>query len=226
MAVKTCFVSLTLLTLVTFVIVAAVPAAAQTVYENGPINGNTDAWTFNFGFTPTDSFTLSGGNTTITGLSFGAWLYAGDTLTSAEVWITSEPLSGTFYFDQVVNFTASGCTINSYGYNVCDETGTFNGPTLNNGTYWITLQNGVVSSGDPVYWDENSGIGCHSPGCPSDATETGEGSIPSEAFTILGTASSSSTITTTTGTVPEPGSLILFASGFVGLTGVLRRKLF
>ena len=28
----------------------ALPAAAQIVYENGPINGNTDAWTINFGF--------------------------------------------------------------------------------------------------------------------------------------------------------------------------------
>jgi hypothetical protein len=223
--VKASFVSLALLTLITFAIVAAVPAAAQTVYENGPINGNVDAWTFNFGFTPTDSFTISGGNTTVTGLSFGAWLFAGDTLTSAEVSITSEPLGGTTYFDGIVNFTASGCTINSYGYNVCDETGAFSGPNLTNGTYWLTLQNGSIPNGDPVYWDENSGIGCHSPGCPSQATETGEGSIPSEAFTILGTTSSTTT-TTTTGTVPEPGSLFLFASGFVGLTGMLRRKLF
>jgi hypothetical protein len=51
--------------------------------------------------------------------------------------------------------------------------------------------------------------------------DTDEGSIPSESFSILGTTSSSST-----GTVPEPGSLVLFASGFVGLTAVLRRKLF
>lgn len=220
---KTGFLSLTLFALITFAIVAAAPAAAQTVYENGPINGNTDAWTFNFGFTPTDSFTISGGSTTITGLSFGVWLYEGDTLTSAEVSMTSEPFGGTTYFDQVVNFTASGCAINSFGYNVCDETGTFKGPTLNNGTYWLTLQNGVVPSGDPVYWDENSGIGCHSPGCPSEATESATGSIPSEAFSLLGTTSSS---TTTTGSVPEPGSLFLFASGFVGLAGMLRRKLF
>lgn len=39
----------------------ALPAAAQIVYENGPINGNTDAWTINFGFVVADSFTISGG---------------------------------------------------------------------------------------------------------------------------------------------------------------------
>src|SRR5580658_2417580 len=111
----------------------ALPAAAQ-LYSNGPINGNTDAWTINFGFIVGDSFTISTGNTTLTGLSFGAWLFPGDILESAEVWMTSEPLGGTTYFDQVVNFTQSGCAINQYGFNVCTETGTFNGPTLNNGT--------------------------------------------------------------------------------------------
>jgi len=111
--VKTRSLFLPLLTLITFAAVVSIPAAAQVVYENGPINGNTDAWTFNFGFAPADSFTISGGNTTITGLSFGAWLYEGDTLTSAEVSISSEPFGGTTYFDQVVNFTASGCTINN-----------------------------------------------------------------------------------------------------------------
>ena len=61
-------------------ILAVVPAAAQGVYNNGPINGNTDAWTINFGFIVADSFTISTGNTTLTGLSFGAWLFSGDVL--------------------------------------------------------------------------------------------------------------------------------------------------
>ena len=200
---------------------ATVPASAQDIYNNGPINGNTDAWTINFGFVVGDSFTVSTGTSTITGMSFGAWLYPGDTLTSAEVWISSGALGeGTTYFNQTVNFTASGCAMNQYGFNVCTETGIFNGPTLNNGTYWVNLENASTVAGDPVYWDENSGVGCTSPGCPSQSLETG-GSVPSESFTILGTASS-----TTTGSVPEPGSLVLFASGFFGLTALLRRKLF
>jgi len=216
--------SLLLLTLC--VMLAAVPAAAQDIYNNGPINGNTDAWTINFGFIVGDSFTVSTGNTTITGMSFGAWLYPGETLNSAEVWISSGALGdGTTYFNQTVGFTGSGCAMDQYGFNVCDETGIFNGPTLNNGTYWVNLENASSSNGDPVYWDENSGVGCTSPGCPSQAQENdciagahgGYSCIPSESFTLYGEASGA--------TVPEPGSIVLFGSGFLAAVGVLRRKL-
>ncbi len=34
---------------------AAMPAAAD-IYNNGPINGNTDAWTINFGYAVSDTF--------------------------------------------------------------------------------------------------------------------------------------------------------------------------
>ena len=200
---------------------AAVPAMAQTVYSNGPINGNTDAWTVNFGFIVSDTFNVTNNNTTITGGSFGMWLFSGDTLTSAELSITSGENSGTSYFDQTVNFTQGACTANQYGYNVCQENTSFSGPTLNAGSYWLNLQNASVPSGDPVYWDENSG--------PSTASENSIGSIPSEAFTVLGSSTTTTTTTTTTSTTtttPEPSSIILFGSGILGLAGVLRRKLF
>ncbi len=195
----------------------ALASPAQTLYENGPINGETDAWTINFGFALGDSFTISGANGTVGGLSFGAWLTPGDTLESAEVSLTEYPISGTVYFDQVVNFTQTGCFLNNYAYDVCTETGTFNGPTLNNGTYWVNLQNAVSTDGDPVYWDENSGVGCHSPGCPSEGSAGLDGTLPSEAFTILGTGG--------TGSTPEPGSLFLFAGGLVSTAAFLRRRL-
>jgi len=203
---------------------AAVPAMAQTVYNNGPINGNTDAWTINFGFTVSDTFNVVNSGTTVTGASFGMWLFAGDTLTSAELSITSSENGGTSYFDQTVNCTTGGCTSNQYGYNVCQENTNMNnaGPTLNSGTYWLNLSNASVPSGDPVYWDENSG--------PSSASENSVGTIPSEAFTVLGSSSSTTSTTTssttTTGTVPEPSSIMLFGSGILGLAGMLRRKLF
>jgi len=190
---------------------AAIPAFAQNdIYDDGPTNGTTDAWTINFGFTPSDSFTVPTGGATINGVSFAAWVTPGDVLESAEVIFTRNELGGTVYFDQQVNFTQSGCVLNQYAFNVCTETGSFSGVSMNAGSYWMTLENGVDTLGDPVYWDENSG--------PSSASETSLGTIPSESFTILGRANSG-------GTTPEPGSLLLFGTGLAGLCGVLRRKL-
>ncbi len=193
----------------------AVPATAQnqTVYNNGPINGSTDAWTINSGFVVSDTFTVGSGGGFVNVLVFGAWAFEGDVLESAEVQITSAEFGGTTYTDQIVNFTQSGCSGNQYGFNVCTESGSFSRVNLAGGTYWLNLDNAVVNDGDPIYWDENSG--------PSSASENSVGTIPSEAFTVLqleGTSPSSS--------VPEPSNILLLASGVLGLAGVLRRRLF
>ncbi len=101
--------------------------------------------------------------------------------------ITSAEFGGTTYTDQVVNFIQSGCSGNQYGFNICTETGNFaTSVNLAAGTYWVNLDNAVVNNGDPLYWDENSGVGCTSSGCPSLASENSVGTIPSEAFTVLG----------------------------------------
>ena len=195
--------------------IAAVPAIGQVlVYDNGPINGTTDAWTINFGFAVSNTFTLSD-RSLINSLDFGAWVFPGDVLESAEILIGTSEFDGSL-FDQTVSFTQSNCVGNQYGFNVCTETGSFEGPLLEAGSYWITLQNATVNTGDPVYWDENSG--------PSSASENSVGTIPSEAFTLL--AQNGTTTTTSSGTVPEPSSILLFGSSVLGLVGVLRSKLF
>ncbi len=192
---------------------ASIPALAQNdLYDNGPTNGDIDAFTINFGFVVSDSFQLSSAST-VNSVEFAAWVFPGDVLQSVEVSLTSEEFGGTVYFDQNVNITQTDCFTNHKGFNLCNETGSFGGVNLNAGTYWMNLQNAVVPTGDPVYWDENRG--------PSLASENSIGSIPSESFTILGTASS----TTTTGTTPEAGSLLLFGSALVGVIGFLRRKI-
>jgi hypothetical protein len=211
-----------LLMLLAGVLLATVAASAQILYDNGPINGDTDGWTINEGFNVNDNFTISTGNSHISGLSFGAWLFPGDILESVQVLISSEAFGGTVYFNQQVSIMQSSyCATNSYGFNICTESATFDGPNLGNGTYWLTLLNGVVNDGDPVYWDENSGVDCTSEGCPSQACEGDcEGSIPSESFTVLGTS------TSTTGTVPEPASLALVGGGFFVIVETLRRRFY
>ena len=146
------------------------------LYSNGPINGTTDAWTINSGFVTADSFTV-GGAANVTGLSFGVWVFPGDVIENVQVAITSQAFGGTIYSNQVVSLTQSNCSGNQYGFNVCTASGNFSGPNLSIGTYWVNLSNAVVDTGDPVYWDENSG--------PSSAEENSLGTIPSEAFTIF-----------------------------------------
>jgi uncharacterized repeat protein (TIGR03803 family) len=148
------------------------------IYDNGPINGTVYAWTINFGFVISDSFTITGA-TDVSGMIFGGWLYPGDVLESAEISITSSPNGGTSYFDQTVGFTQTGCALNGDGLNVCTEASAgFASPTLQPGTYWVNLQNASVNTGDPVYWDQNDG--------PSQAYDNNVGTIPSESFTLLG----------------------------------------
>ena len=196
----------------------AVPALGDLApgYDNGPINGTTDAWAINFGYVVSDTFIGTG---YVEFFQLGAWEFPGDKLTSLDWSVTSGENGGTVYGQG----TASGeylkdqfISTNQFGYNIdLISVWSINVRVDHGSTYWLNLQNAVVPSGDPVYWDENSGAGCRTNGCPSSASESAVGTIPSEAFTI-------NAVPTTT---PEPGSILLFGSGVLGLIGVMRRKL-
>ena len=164
------------------------PGQGEVIYENGPINGTTDAWTINFGYIVSDTFTLTQYNT-VMGFDLGVWEFPGDVLISLDWSITSGPNSGTVYGSGTVsgnNLTDIFISTNQYGYNIDKISASGLNVNLNAGTFWFNLQNASVPSGNPVYWDENSGVGCMSPGCPSQAEESAIGTIPSEAFTMLG----------------------------------------
>jgi len=196
---------------------AAVPAWAQILYENGSINGNTDAWPFNFGYIVSDTFTLSS-NAMVGGFEIGMWEYPSSTLTSVDWSITSMENGGTSYGSGTVagnSLTQMYLSTDSYGYYIYEITATGLNVGLTGGTYWLNLTNAQDSDNIAVYWDENSGVGCQSNGCPSKASESETGTIASESFTISGTG----------GTTPEPSSIVLLGSGVLGLAGLLRRKL-
>jgi hypothetical protein len=220
--VTTRIASLTILCLM----LAAVPAAAQVLYDNGPINGTTDAWTINYGFVIGNSFALLN-KSTVGGFNFGVWEFAGDVLTSVDWSITQYPIGGTTYGSGTAsgkNLTDQFISVNQYGYDIDVITVTGLNVDLASGQYWLNLQNAVVPSGNPVYWDENSGAGCKGDdgmggGCPSEASSGGVGSDPSESFDINGTNGG-------TGSTPEPSSAVLVGSGILGVAGLLRRKLF
>jgi len=218
---KSCSIWLTTILCLTLV---SVRVPAQVLYDNGPINGTTDAWTINFGYTTADTFTLLN-NSTVGGFNFGIWEFPGDELTSVDWVISSQPFSGTVYGSGTAsgsNLTDQFISTNQYGYDIDQVTVTGLKVNLASGTtYWLNLQNAVVPSGNPVYWDENSGAGCKGDdgmggGCPSKAASTCFecSNLPSESFDINGSG----------GTTPEPGSVMLFASGALICVGRLRRK--
>jgi hypothetical protein len=195
-------------------ILTARPAVADTVYTNGPINGTSDAWNVGFDHVVSNTFTVPSGGAILDGFVFAAWLFPGTVIEQAgEVSITDAEFGGNTFFDGFVNFTQSNCSGNQYGFNVCLETASFPPVHLAAGTYWLNLQNVYANLDDPAFWDENSG--------PSLASENSVGTIPSEAFTLLGTNGST---TSSTGTVPEPSSITLLGSVIIGVAGIVRHK--
>jgi len=201
----------------TILCLAMLPALAWAqfpVYDNGPINGTTDAWTINFGYIVSDTFTTTG-YFGVSGFSFGVWEFPGDTMSSVDWSVTSGENSGTIFGSGTVsgaNLTDRFISSNQYGYNIDVITVSGLNVTLNSGTYWLNLQNASVPSGDPVYWDENSGSGCGGSGCPSSASESALGTIPSEAFTVAQQ-------------FPEPSIILMFGSSALCLVGMRRWKL-
>ncbi len=125
---------------------AVIPAVAQWSYDNGPINGTTDAWTINFGYIVSDTFlTNASPNPSVTGFQFGVWEFPGDVLSSVDWSITTGENGGTV----IGSGTASGNNItdlfistNQYGYDIDKIQVSTPNVSVNSGTtYWLNLQN-------------------------------------------------------------------------------------
>jgi hypothetical protein len=188
---------------------SAVPAKADTVlYDNGPINGNVQAYTINFGFSVSDSFTFSNPVFGFSSATVGLWVFAGDTPLTVDwsigtTFFGSNIASGTSGLANTFDFT------NGFGYDIYSSTFSLNGPTPLPGTYYLTLQNATSAEGNPVFWDQNSG--------PSQAMDSSLGSVPSETFLITAGSDAAGS--------PEPASFLLLGTGLLGLAGGIRKRM-
>src|SRR5664280_955092 len=107
--------SLSLLT-VCCLMLAVAPAMADT-YSNGAYNGTADGWTINFGFTVSDSFTLSGSDSAVNSFHFVYWdASSSDLLTTADLAIGATSFGGGA--GTTVAFSSTFLGTNQYGYNL------------------------------------------------------------------------------------------------------------
>lgn len=189
-------------------VLTVVRASADTLYNNGPVNGQVDGWAINFGFVVSDSFALTR-NSSVQGFDFDAWVIPGDRPETVDWSISSSPNGGTIFASGTANLTSQFLFVNRDGFDIDEETVSgLNIPLSSSLGYWLNLQNAVTQQGSPLYWDENSG--------PSLASENALGTIPSESFDIIGTQG---------GSTPEPSSLMLVGSGILGITSLVRRRM-
>ncbi len=215
---------LSLLTILCLML-AVSPATADTLYSNGPYNGTNDAWTINFGFSVSDSYTCSSSGCSIEDLHLVYWdASTTDLLTTVDMSLGNTSFSSDYGGGTLTGVTNTFLTTNQYGYFLYQADYSFYNIDVPGGTSYVTLGNACSTSGcsvsNPIYWDENSG--------PSTAYENTIGSIPSEAFTVTGCYICGCGLggPDCGPPVPEPSSILLFGSGILGLAGILRRRLF
>lgn len=190
---------------------AVVPAMAGTLYDNGPYDGNNNAWGINFGHVVTNSNNLNSSRSNVYSVDFVYWdASESDLLTTVDMSFGSTPFGSDIFSGTLTGVTNTFLGTNQYGYDLYQASYSTNVVVPHGGLGYLTLSNACTTSGcdtNPIAWDENSG--------PSTAYDSTLGTIPSEAFTLIGTSDST----------PEPSSLVLFGSGILGLAGVLRRRL-
>jgi hypothetical protein len=199
---------------------------ADALYNDGAPNGTYAAWNISQSPQVEDSFTLSSAST-LTGVTFGNWVSVGDTASTVDWAIVGSEgsqtpvcatCSGTASLSPDGTFTLT----NDPGFYGVNQLFSLPDLSLSAGTYWLELQNEVVSNGDLGFWDLNGGpsmiweslLGDQS-GANCAFGNNGPGSC-SDSFTIIGTAAVSS--------APEPGSLALLGSGLTLLAPVLLRR--
>ena len=189
------------------------PASATVLYDNGPLSGAVDAFTINYGFSVSDSFTLTQA-ATVTGVNFGVWSQPNDVMQTVDWGITANPADYVDNGTAAVTTNLTGAVDGKFNYySLANDSFSTGSVHLAAGTYYLVLQNAVTNTGSPIYWDESDGA--------SSATESYIGNLAnysapnttgSESFQILG------------GAVPEPATWAVMLVGFGGVGAVMRSR--
>lgn len=195
----------------------AAPVSAGILYDNaGPSTGITNAWGISFGISTANSFEFLT-PATVYGVNFVVWTHPGTTLDSIDWAILSVPVGGTTYASGTatsITQTVLPLPMVDGIYDVDSESFSIPSLTLAAGTYWLLLQNAIVSNGDHIYWDQSDG--------PSQAWNSDYGYLAtsySGACNVPCTYSETFQLVT-----PEPASFVLMAVGLFGIAVFQLRK--
>jgi hypothetical protein len=179
------------------------------VYDDGPINPAATAWTINFGYIVSDIF-FTGPANHISGLCFGAWSQPGYVPITVD-WSVTDSENAPCPTDDCLAFGMAPLSCNPYcisgasigpangyppptrtcgggfNYDVYACTAPIDVQVPEGVELWVNLMNATTNpGGGPVFWDQDSGVGCGGPMCPSSASENTVGTIPPESFVIYG----------------------------------------
>ncbi len=195
---------------------------ANTLYSDGALDGNTNAFQLGAGLEVADSFSLTS-NSVISGVNFDSWDAFSKDITNVDWAITSGPGGTVLASGTQTAVSATDLSTNSQGYVLDSNAFQVPGLFLSSGTYWLELTNATTTSGQAAFWDINS-AGANPGTSLSWTNATGEFG-PSNAcssYLAIGTTQCSSPFQID-GNVPEPASIALLVSGLIGF-GVSRRK--
>ena len=218
-------------TLLLTILCLALTGVAQVIYNDGGIDGNDNAIfitgpnnpNFIGSFQDISNGFIAAASANPGQLEFGEWIASGFTPSS----IGYEFGTSAFGTD-VGSGTVAQTSLNShflftngFGYDVYDVTIGVSGSAMSAGSqYWVSLSNASDSQGNnsTEAWDIPNGGSGGNATCNfrQSGTNFGDCGLGGESFTLGACCGPP---------VPEPGSILLFGSGILGLAGILRRKL-
>ena len=108
--------ALSLLTILCLILAVA-PAMADTLYSNGPYNGNTAAWSIDHGHAVTESTNLNSSRSNVYEVDFVYWdASATDLLTTVDMSMGSTPFGTEIFSGTLTGITNTFLGTNQYGY--------------------------------------------------------------------------------------------------------------